>query len=141
MKPLVSLLVGARFRPPAELLLANLPAGAKLLLEPDEENPYDPAAVRVLVSPSQIPEGRHEDLRDALPGYGRDLEEVLAEDWLWLGFVAASGGKPLQIARERGEATGLVGNKEFGEAMLEPFEAELTFSVAGSPLVILKPSQ
>lgn len=117
MPNLTSLLVGAHFRPPAKLVLAHLPAGASLVLDPEPSNPYDSNAVRVLVSPTALPESEWPALEAELPEFGSDLDSLLAhgtldsdeidEPMIWLGYIAATGGKPLANARP-----GLVGNSE-----------------------------
>lgn len=134
MTTLTSLLVGAHFRPPAKQVLANLPSGAELVLSPEPENPYDPNALRVLVWPGEIPEVMHSSLDEALQGTGHDLGELLAsEEPFWLGYVAASGGKPLT------KAALSAGNKEFLALMAASpdHSAKLAFDAAGLPLVML----
>lgn len=137
-KTLTSLLVGAHFRPPAKQVLAVLPSGASLQLSPEADNPYDSHALRVLVWASAIPEALRADLDSCLEGTGTSLEELLAsEEPLWLGYVAASGGKPLAKA-------GLTdGNKEFLALMGgEPnYSATLAFGPAGEPMVRLNDGQ
>lgn len=86
-------LVGMHFRPPAKQVLAVLPQGAKLALEAEPENPYDPKALRVYVFTSQIPDELHQQLHDSMQGTGVDLAEVLRTEILWLGFIADSEGK------------------------------------------------
>lgn len=134
MKSLISLIVGMHFRPPAKQVLAVLPSGAELLLVPEPENPYDPSALKVQVWPGQVPEGVRADLSECLEGTGFALEELLAaEEPFWLGYVAASGGKPLAKA-------GLIeGNKEFLELMAgsPKHKATLAFAPDGAPLVRL----
>lgn len=128
-----TLLVGAHFRPPARQLLEVLPAGAELKLDP-EDNPYDENAIRVLVDPKTIAEQYWPLLRDQLPLYGEDWDELLAKPDddrdIQLGYVAKTGGKPLEKA-------GLaVGNVEFKEVMSQfPWRATLQFGETGSPMV------
>lgn len=43
------LIVGARFRPPAQDVLDNLPAGTDLVLRRQPDNPYDENAVAVML--------------------------------------------------------------------------------------------
>lgn len=132
-KTLTSLLVGMHFRPPAEVVTSHLPSGASLQLVPEPENPYDASAVRVECSASAIPETQYEALEAALDGTGFDLNDVLTMGPIHLGYVAASGGKPLLKA-------GLaVGNKEFLELLNNdrPNSATLTFGADGSPRVTI----
>lgn len=134
MTKLQSLIVGSHFRPPAKLILANLPAGAHLMLEPDPENPYDSFALKVLVSPAEIPKSQYKEMGDSLLEFGTSLEDVLLGPPVFLGFVAASGGKPLANA-------GLtVGNREFladlisgGE--MQSYLATLGFTPGGLPMI------
>lgn len=136
MPELTSLLVGDHFRPPAKLILANLPAGAKLLLRLEDDNPYDEEAVRVLVETKSIPESRYSQLDQDLPSMGFTLEQVLSGGEVWLGYIPKSGGKPLLTA-QRAEP-GLVGNHEFREGMLsDSWSASLAFGQDGKARVIL----
>lgn len=138
MTKITSLIVGSHFKPPAKLLLENLPRGTPLSLEPDPENPYDPNAIRVLVGSKDIPESRYETLEGALGAVGVDgMGEILGEASWFLGHVAASEGKPLLKARE---ATGddYKGTLEF---LLYKQEngafgsCQLGFNSAGSPTI------
>ena len=116
-KILTSLLVGAHFRPPAKTLLAHLPSGCPLLLQPEPGNQYDPDALQVLVDPVVIPVGQHSQLSAELPLQGATLEQVLSAGPIHLGFVAKSGGKPLLKAiADSGGQLQLVGNAEFHQA-------------------------
>ena len=132
---LVSLLVGAHFRPPAKLIIEALRAGTPLVLIPEPENPYDTNAIRVELPAGSIPESQHDQLRAALPSMGFDLDELLASpDRLFLGYVAASGGKPLAQA-------GLTqGNIEFAKAIgLDwPASARLGFLPDGRATLTLE---
>lgn len=131
-KTLKGLLVGMHFNPPAKLLLSALPSGVSLRLQPEPENPWDEAAVKVLVEPSQIPFAMLDYLDQALQDMGFQLEEVLAAPEWMLGHLAASGGKPLS------KVPGLQGNLEFREALASgQRRASLAFDAAGNPLVVL----
>ncbi len=127
-------LVGAHFRPPAEIVLKYLPAGATLSLDPEPENPYDEQAVRVLVSPSELPLPIDLELETDLPNFGTDVEELLQLEEIWLGYIAASGGKPLAKLQQRYPE--LVGNGEVLAALTQPdARATLAFASGGEPLV------
>lgn len=78
-------IVGARYRPPAQAILAALPQGTRLLLQPEPLNPHDPNAVMVIVP--EIPEAAHDHLTDELASYGMSLEEVLSSCPWHLGYV------------------------------------------------------
>lgn len=126
----LTLLVGAHFRPPAKLVLAHLPAATSLVLIPEPDNPYDEKAIRVLARTQDIPESEHAELEAELPASGSSLDELLGQDEIWLGYVAASGGKPLQARPD------LVGNSEVLAALTQPdARATLQFGVQGEPLV------
>lgn len=143
---ITSLLVGSHFRPPAKALLSALPSGLGLLLVPEPENPYDEDAIAVYLDPqtlAELPEANQELLAEALAGTGFDLPSVLEGDessaygscWK-LGFVAKSGGKPLQ-------GTDFAGNLDFASGWLEahgappwqPVKAWLGFDSAKGPTV------
>ncbi len=81
-------IVGMHFRPPAKLVLAGLPAGAHLRLEPEPSNPYDENAIKVLCDPNDMVEGYLAEITDQLEDYGRTPEELLKETDLHLGYVA-----------------------------------------------------
>lgn len=129
-------IVGAHFRPPAKLILAVLPMGCELLLEPEPENQYDARAIKVLVTPDKIPESQHEMLRSELPGMGFSLEDILALDFVFLGYCAAAKGKPFEKAKA--EDLGVVGNDRIGEIIsTSNWSAKLGALVSGGPAVVL----
>lgn len=135
-KTLYSLLVGGYHRPPAKLLLEHLPSGTPLDLRPEPENPYDPSAIKVLLDPQFIPETQHAALADRLPLCGYTLEQVMSGGTIQLGYVAATGGKPLAAA-----PASFVGNQEFLAAMAyqpELNDAALGFAPDGKPTVMLR---
>lgn len=126
-----SMLVGMHFRPPAKTLLASLPAGTVLGLRPEPTNPYDEKAIEVFLSPDNIPESQHATLEATLPSQGSTLEEIFEHSEWKLGYVAASGGKPLQ-------GSDLDGNAEWLSLVLAGARsATLGFSVEGKPLLTL----
>lgn len=96
-------LVGSHFRPPAKQVLAHLPNGTQLRLEPESENPYDANAIRVYCQGSAIPESEHPQLAEDLVGTGSELEEVLGQE-IWLGYIGDSKGKLCQKNGWRGNA-------------------------------------
>lgn len=131
-----TLLVGDHFRPPAKLVLAHLPAGAKLGLEPEDNNPYDDEAVRVMLDPGQIPESQFPALEEGLPEMGCTLEQLMSGGPLHLGYVPKSGGKPLVTAQ--GSDPGLIGNHEVREILLSAsHQATLSFDPAGKAQIQL----
>lgn len=111
----VTKIAGAWHRPPAKQILASVPKGIRLMLQPEFTNQYDPQAVKVLLDPSEIP-GDFDELVDAglenvprekLPE-GMESMEVIreAKTPLFLGYLARTGGKPLF-------GTDYPGNQEF----------------------------
>lgn len=87
MTKLLLPLVGAHFRPPAKFVLASLPAGTRLSLCPEPENPYDPEAVQVLLSGADIPESCYGAINEAVLGTGSDIDTILANEVLHLGYL------------------------------------------------------
>ena len=94
-----SIIVGSHFSPPAKVLLKCIPAGARVALRAEPENPYDSNAIQVTIRGSELHEGALRGEETALAGTGFGADEVLAraEPWV-LGHVAASNGKPLAKA-------------------------------------------
>lgn len=132
-KVLTSLLVGSHFKVPGKQVLAALPAQTVLRLEHETDNPYDEFVLKVMVAASSIPDSQQDQLASALEGTGHDLADIFAAEEVQLGFVAATGGKPLS-------KTDYIGNREFLQAMgesSEPCFAKLAFSSKGEPLVVL----
>lgn len=130
MTHLTSLLVGMHFRPPAKTLLASLPAGTRLRLEAEPGNPYDENAIAVLLDSAELPESQHPTLEQALPANGSSLEEVLAQRWWHLGYVAASGGKPLL-------GTNYSGNADWLPHLASNSWANLGFDEQGRAVLLL----
>lgn len=130
---LICPLVGAHFRPPAKQILAHLPAGAGLILEPEPENPFDPQAVKVSVPVTAIPESEFPALAQELPEAGLTLEQLMSGGTVWLGYIAKSSGKPLTQAQQ--SEPSLVGNAEVAEVTAQrgPGSARLAFGPDGSP--------
>lgn len=116
-----TLIVGAHFRPPAKQLLAVLPPGHPLRLEEDNENAYDPAAVRVMLYLTDgngmplISEQVMAALAAELPNCGLTLEMLMSGGPVQLGFVPAQEGKPL--ARARVSNPEYLGNQQIRELM------------------------
>ena len=125
---LTGLLVGQSFRPPAKLLLEALPNGSALILEPEPWNPHDPHAIKVLVDPIQLDKEKHEWLEAELPSAGRNLQEILAEESIHLGYLAKEENK----ARAKCNATG---NRVIGQMMNKESVAKLRLGPNGETLV------
>jgi HIRAN domain len=72
-------IVGARFRPPAQGLLACLPYGFPLVLSREPTNAHDGNAVRVLITDVRALSALEEHLVDEnLVGFGSTHADVLA---------------------------------------------------------------
>ena len=130
-----TLLVGSHFRPPAKAALTSLPAGQELELRPEPENPYDPNAIAVWLDCKTVDRRYDSGLEEALIGSGHDWTEIRSQEMqLHLGYVAATGGKPLAN-------TDYPGNSEVLKALEEGGvlgRAKLGFDPSGKPLVILQ---
>lgn len=133
------LISGQFHRPPARQVLAVLASGTPLELVPEPDNPYDPQAIKVmcdlaggaldgvLADPSTTA-GFEQELLNC----GMTLEMLVSAGPVQLGYIAASGGKPLARALAGGEP--LVGNGIiFEDALAGTASATLCFAPDGSP--------
>lgn len=107
-------IVGARFRPPAENVLRNLPSGADLILRRQPDNPYDQNAVQVM-----LPDW--EELDDIKSLVENEHGPGFDPSPLHLGFI------PRTEAAKIGPDMDAKG--------IEEIEGLLTFSPQGTPLV------
>lgn len=137
MTKLVTLIVGAHFRPPAKQLLNYLPMGAALTLLPDDSNEYDALAVKVQVDPNLVPASQWPALDAELLETGNTIEQVLSAGPVQLGFIPAQGGKPLEKARAlephlagNAQVRELLGLEQSGQGSLA---VQLAFGPDGSP--------
>ena len=139
---LTGLLVGSYHRPPAKSILEHLPTGAPLVLQAEPENPYDAGAIKVLLDPADaIPKEQYQPLADKLPLQGYTLEQVMSGGPLQLGYLAATGGKPLAKGQQAiGQGLSLAGNSEFAPWVPTDTgaEARLAFGPGGELLVQLR---
>lgn len=117
-------IVGARFRPPAQDILNMLPAGSRLILRRQPDNPYDANAVQVLL-PGYNEGGDHESLWEMYhENYGTPENGELH-----LGFVPRGNAAELspKMVHQHEEAP---------EGESRDLEGVLTFSgTSGSPQV------
>jgi len=118
---LKTFLVGQHFVPPSKVVLKALPAGAEVELLDASDNPYDANAIRVKVAVSAFDQESLFALEFELLGMGSSVADLNEAGEIFLGHVAASGGKPM--AKARGQDANLVGNVEIRQAMQE-FGAE-----------------
>ena len=93
-----ALLVGMHFRPPAKLVLEELPKGTALKLDPEPENPHDSQAVKVLwtVQAEALPSD------EVLIGSGSSQSDLLDRGDLQLGYLAREGNKDLTRLKASG---------------------------------------
>lgn len=103
-------IVGARFRPPAQQILEILPAGTKLLLVRQPDNPYDAKAVAVMWD-------WHEDEATISPF--NDPSDPLSCP-IHLGFIPAKENAEISNKMDIAQA---------------PIEGILTFSLSGGPMI------
>lgn len=119
-----SVIVGARFRPPAAGLLSVLGASAPLVVRREPSNPYDPNALQVLVETSTLAKLPIRQLQSACEGFGFGAEELCGRDapseW-HLGYVP------------RGDALEYAG--AFDTSGTGEVPGEFTFDLAGKPSV------
>jgi len=80
-------IVGAFYRPPAELLLSVLPIETELLLIAEPENLHDPNAIAVWLESLNIPSSAYPKLEIELPNFGLNLDSLLASDYWHLGYI------------------------------------------------------
>lgn len=107
-------IVGARFRPPAEDVLRNLPAGADLKLKRQPENPYDENAIQVMLP-------KWEDLPEVAEIIEGAFGAIDEPEPMHLGFIP------------RGEAAKIAPQMDAKE--IEELDGVLTFDPRGNPLV------
>ena len=135
MTKLISLLVGAHFRPPAKTLLTILRPGTPLSLRPEPDNPYDSGAIQVILSIRDI---NLKDLEspkciEALESQGFAPEDIFTQPEWMLGYVARDGNKDLA---KIGANTGLtlVGNTSFQGYT----EAKLRWGPSGEAMLVVE---
>ncbi len=114
------LIVGARFRPPAEDVLNNLPVGQPLILRRQPDNPYDENAIAVLVTVRETPDAVRGIINEHF-----DEESSIPED-LHLGFI------PREYAKLLAPKIDALA----GDDMIAPdVPGVLKFGASGGPLV------
>jgi len=91
------------FRPPAKAIMALLPAGQQLILEPEPENPYDEFAVKVLLDHAELTEEHWQELEIPLLNYGMERSE-LEQEPIHLGYVARTHSQAMARTLASGRA-------------------------------------
>jgi hypothetical protein len=127
-------LVGMKFRPPAFDVTMLLPTGAKLLLQREPLNPYDPDAIKVFL-PGFSAEGEQEKIFNIMLQQ-LELDEFGNLSWdrnsltdpLPLGYIANS---PKTGGKYASELAPLLDAETF-------YPAELGFYASGNPQVLFK---
>ena len=88
MPHFISPIVGAYYRPPASTILAHLPLGTILHLDPEPDNPYDPNAIKVILAEfASFIDGASEQLDNDLLNSGWSLEQLAELPELHLGYI------------------------------------------------------
>lgn len=132
-------IVGTHFRPPAKQVLQVLPLGTLVQLEAEPDNPYDSDACKIMFNPAalgDLPQDQQERLEFLLTGSGWGLEDLLAQgEPLQLGYVAKSGGKPLEKLKMAGNNA--YGNAELWEVLNRAGAAERAAALANFKLTAL----
>lgn len=130
MITLTAPIVGAHFRPPAKDILNLLPGGARLLLQREPDNPYDSAAVKVLL-PGFGPGGEHVELYESF------LVQAQADEFGSLPWNKDSLTDPCHLGYVDSKKTGKAA--EFSSHMdglqLSEHEATMSFDLSGKPTV------
>jgi len=139
---------GAFHRPPAKDVLATLAIDTEVKLQREPDNPYDSNAVQVHVEPKNIPSSCHDSLRESLPGYGFNLDDVLAMETIMLGYVGKEYAERLAPALEALERQEQQQETHAHADMSDMIpttadggfpwhEAKLSFDMAGKPQITI----
>lgn len=91
-------IVGAHFRPPAKVILHNLPIGTELFLIPEPTNEFDPNAIAVHWDPNSLPEEYREDMDNALINAASSMEDLLLQETIHLGYIPKVEAANIQLA-------------------------------------------
>lgn len=135
-----TLLVGMHFRPPAKLILAELPSGTRLNLVPEPDNPYDAEAVKVIIQTSELKHALESILSQSeefdrfnlqLAGMGFNVDDLLIEPEWHLGYCARTGN--VQLAK-------IAGASSASEVLdCRAHTGVLFFGANGEPLIRIEP--
>ena len=123
-------IVGAFYRPPAQIILNALAVGTPLFVEAEPDNQADINACAVFIKSADIPASAHEALELNLPGIGLSLEEVLLQDLWHLGYIPkgfAAQLRSLDIVSLNNRLEGTFSVNPQGQARIsfaEPLEIE-----------------
>src|SRR5689334_13633515 len=121
-------IVGAKYHPPATLVLSVLPANVELVLEPEPDNPHDENAVKVLVKTASLSTAARSAIEQELPGFGLEPHELWSQERLFLGYIPRTHNEPLARAfRDMAAA--------HSEPTLPWATGSLDFDLTGRPIV------
>ena len=96
--PIVGMFYGPQRGSPSQALVNALAIGTPLYLLAEPDNPADPNAVAVYVRSADIPEGAYDALRESLPPFGFDLDQILDGEAWHLGYVPKNFAAQLRLA-------------------------------------------
>lgn len=117
----------------AQAIFDKLPGGAKLSLQPEPDNRFDPKAIKVLVDVgTEVPQDKHNLLESQITGSGYTVEELILTGPFFIGYIADSDGKL---------CAGGDGNREVGELGMThswDLDCSLTFDMQGKPMIQVK---
>ena len=89
-------IVGAHFRPPAKGLLAGLEQGTKLHLIAEPTNRFDINAIQVILFSKDILETSWPNLEEELNKFGKERNDILAQNSWHLGYIRKEIAKVLR---------------------------------------------
>lgn len=125
-------IVGARFRPPAQAILDKLPAGTKLLLRRQPDNPYDRNAVQVLLFFNQ--ETAVIEAIERACDCGIDPVNPYPDEPIHLGFIPRESAAKLAPLMDESAKIEEEGTFAIEQGIAE-WPATLTFAAHGGPMV------
>lgn len=114
-------IVGAFYRPPAQIILSSIPVGTKLGLLAEPDNEHDPNAIAVWIDPDEISDAARVSIEAALPETGLTWDDILNQGYWHLGYISRNFAAELK-------ATRTVVNEEM-------FDVEFALSNDGKPRV------
>jgi len=136
-QPQTAPLVGMHFRPPAKAILRSLPAAYPLELRPEPTNPYDANAIAVWFDAKHLSDDSMEELRHTLPSQGSDIDDLCAQRFWHIGYVAKEAAAIHQADIAMIIEGHNVGASVSGEGFLwTGYPARLGFDGSGKPLVM-----
>lgn len=114
-------IVGAFYRPPAQVILANLPVGTPLTLFAEPDNEHDPNAIAVFIEGADINDTAAAAMQEGLADIGLSINDLQEKGYWHLGYI------PKNFAAELKSAATIVNDV--------PYEAEFAVGNDGKPRV------